>query len=331
MGVYEQLKSSSVENIYVVGRRGPLAFKGTRKELKELRERPSDMANISVLDDFYDIDDHDATVDKSIFVDDVELDKMKRAARKDLTKRGSFRTYAYLRDVPRCDKNSATKPINKDYQPKNDYQRSDNDDAYEKYLAKKPRHCQFRFHRTPAKITENSIHLKVTHPAAGDQTTEEILPADLIVICTGNKTSGWDNIVEYSKNGIADFSNNFNDQKIDQRTAHFQHPKYKNVLFGGWARTGSKGVVNDSMDEAHILSKVMLKNIEKIDPANRTLDNQFQDFVKGNEEKDRITNWEEWQHVREWETKYGHYYGRYRTKVTGFDDFKEKVKAEIPD
>ena len=108
----------------------PYNFKGTRKELKELLERTSDKAKVTVLD-------QPSRGHDSLFHDDKSFLNLKREQRKDLSKRGHFRTYAYLRDIHR------TYPD--DPLPKHD----------------KERNCQFRFLRQPVEITENSIKLMV--------------------------------------------------------------------------------------------------------------------------------------------------------------------------
>ena len=62
---------------------------------------------------------------------------MKQAQRKDLTKRGHFRTYAYLRD----------------------FNRTTIDDPLPEHEL--DRNLQFRFHREPIEITETSVKFRI--------------------------------------------------------------------------------------------------------------------------------------------------------------------------
>jgi len=162
---YESLKKSQVENIFVVGRKGPNHFKGTRKELKEIRERTSDKTTVTVLDD-----GGENFESESIFADEKEFLRMKKAQRKDLSKRGQFRTYAYLRDFSRTDISDPLPEHARD------------------------RNLQFRFHREPVEITENSVKFRIN----GCDTQIEEVQADMVILCTGNELSGWDGLIDYS-------------------------------------------------------------------------------------------------------------------------------------
>lgn len=354
--VFEQLKNSAVENVYICGRRGPLAFKGTRKELKELKERTSDLTNVSVLDDHLITDvEHNEILrlrgeeqmeeqnldqnphKESIFMSNFELEKFKRAAKVDLSKRNLFRTYAYLRDFPVCEKSEPHKILNPDWEPKNSYEDHDEDETYEKYLPDKQRHCQFRFFRTPTKITEKEIEFLVTADEKNVHT--ETLPADLVVICTGNKNSGWENTVKYGRGGVVEFNHqevegDETGSKISNLEKTFRHDQYENLYFAGWARTGSKGVVNDSLMEAQIVSDLILKKLERIDPTERTLGDDFIQFIDEMlaDENKFITLWDDWQKIRKYERDFGHENGKYRIKVRNVEDFEKKLemlKAEF--
>ena len=75
----------------------------------------------------------------------------------------------------------------------------------------------------------------------------EEIPADMVILCTGNETAGWENIVQYTPGGYVDTVEN---QKV---------PEFDNLYVGGWARTGSKGIINTSIDEANFMARIMGK------------------------------------------------------------------------
>merc|ERR1719461_161799 len=82
----QQLQKAKTEKIFIVGRGGTRQFKGTRKELKEIRERPSDVCAVSVLD-------HGGS-EAGIFGTENDYKNFKGAQRKDMKLRGKFRTWA---------------------------------------------------------------------------------------------------------------------------------------------------------------------------------------------------------------------------------------------
>lgn len=160
--VYNELKNTNLENIFVVGRGSPKSFKGTRKELKELLERSSDTSEVNILDHGFDENLHD-----SLFLNDKAFAKFKKEARKDLSQRGQFRTYAYLRDMNRVENP-------------------------EKMGTRDKRQVQFRFFREPVEITDKSVKFMVNK----DESRIEEIDADMVVLCTGNYLTGWENFVE---------------------------------------------------------------------------------------------------------------------------------------
>merc|ERR1711976_282786 len=95
--------------------------------------------------------------------------KMKQAQRKDLRKRGHFRTYAYLRD----------------------FNRTTIDDPLPEHEL--DRNLQFRFHREPIEITDTSVKFRIN----GNDSNIEEVSADLVILCTGNELCGFSGI-DYS-------------------------------------------------------------------------------------------------------------------------------------
>lgn len=316
---YESLKKSQVENIFVVGRKGPKHFKGTRKELKEIRERTSDKTTVSVLDD-----GGENFESESIFADEKEFKNMKKAQRKDLSKRGQFRTYAYLRDFSRTDISDPLPEHSRD------------------------RNLQFRFYREPIEITRDSVKFRIN---GCDDQIEEV-PADMVILCTGNELSGWDGLIDYSNGKVQtemvtktvkigktivdkpETSENTKKTEASEEQPEFKDVSYKyivpgfeNVCIAGWARYGSAGIINSSVDEANYLGNMMQHRLLNcVDPQNREkeLSTDFEEWLSS----DTVykSSWEDWVQVREYEKDCAYEEGRYRNKVLNAADLVEKLE-----
>lgn len=99
-----------------------------------------------------------------------------------------------------------------------------------------------------------------------------------------------------------------------------------NLWFGGWARKGSHGIINDSIDEANVLSKTIVKHLFDNDPvqSKRQLSSEFEDWLQT--DKSYRPSWGDWQRIRLYEKEVAFSEGRLRNKVRNTKELKENLK-----
>ena len=129
----------------------------------------------------------------------------------------------------------------------------------------------------------------------------------------------------------SDYDKKYDKPEIEERDYHYKFivPGFEreNVVVAGWARYGSQGIINSSVDEANYLGQNMQHRLlHCVDPQNREheLSNDFEEFL----ENDSVykSSWADWVKIRQYEKDMAYEESRYWNKVLNAEDLIEKLE-----